>query len=131
MSINTNDYVYVPSLGVYGRIENIGEETFYTVEFPWSFTENKVFEESELVKLENSYFPEGSIITGLKGAKAYTYTTDKAVMEVLWVKGDSMKVKILSHETRPGYEGFIYPVEPIWFKLARPRTNFYRGEKED
>ena len=131
MSLAIDDYVYVPSLGVYGRIENIGEETFYTVEFPWSFTENEVFEESELVKLENSYFPEGSIITGLKGVKAYEFTTDKAVMEVLWVEGDSMKVKILSHETRPRSVGFIYTVEPIWFKLARPRTNFYRGEKED
>ena len=131
MSLAIDDYVYVPSLGVYGRIENIGEETFYTVEFPWRFTENEVFEESELVKLENSYFPEGSIITGLKGVKAYEFTTDKAVMEVLWVEGDSMKVKILSHETRPRSVGFIYTVEPIWFKLARPRTNFYRGEKED
>ena len=131
MSLAIDDYVYVPSLGVYGRIENIGEETFYTVEFPWSFTENEVFEESELVKLENSYFPEGSIITGLKGVKAYEFTTDKAVMEVLWVEGDSMKVKMLSHETRPSSVGFIYIVEPIWFKLARPRTNFYRGEKED
>ncbi len=54
MLLAIGDYVYVPSLRVYGRIEDIGEgeETFYTV-------------------------------------------------------------------------------DPIWFKLARPRTNFYRGEKED
>ena len=133
MSINVNDYVYVPSLGVYGRIEDIWEreETVYNVEFPWCYTEDKVFEESNLVKLESPYFPKGSIVTGLKGAKMYNFTNDKAVMEVLGVKEDSMDVKILSHETRLRYEGCIYTVDPIWFKLARPRTNFYRGEKED
>ena len=44
---------------------------------------------------------------------------------------ESMKVKILSHETMPHSKGSLYTVDPIWFKLARPRTNFYRGEKED
>ena len=131
MSLAIDDYVYVPSLGVYGRIENIGEETVYTVEFPWSFTENKVFEESELIKLEVPDFKEGDIVTGLKGADAYVVTTDKAIMEVLGVKEDSMEVKILSHETRPRGIGSYYTVAPIWFKLVRPRTNFYRGKKED
>ena len=131
MSLAIDDYVYVPSLGVYGRIKNIGEETVYTVEFPWSFTENKVFEESELIKLEVPDFKEGDIVTGLKGASAYVVTTDKAIMEVLGVKEDSMEVKILSHETRPRGIGSYYTVAPIWFKLVRPRTNFYRGGKED
>ena len=44
---------------------------------------------------------------------------------------ESMKVKILSHETWSGYKGLLYTVDHVWFKLARPRTNFYRGEKED
>ena len=44
---------------------------------------------------------------------------------------ESMKVKILSHETRPHCIGLLYTVDHVWFKLARPRTNFYRGEKED
>ena len=86
--------------------------------------------------LEDDYvyvpnFKEGDIVTGLKGADAYVVTTDKAVMEVLWITEESMKVKILSHETRPHCKGSLYNVGPIWFKLARPRTNFYRGEKED
>ena len=44
---------------------------------------------------------------------------------------ESMKVKILSHETIPHSKGSLYTVGPIWFKLARPRTNFYRGGEED
>lgn len=78
-----------------------------------------------------SNFKAGDIVTGLKGADAYVVTTDKAVMEVLWVMQESMKVKILSHETRPHCIGLLYTVDHVWFKLARPRTNFYRGEKED
>ena len=147
MSLAIDDYVYVHReglygrikdiwereetfLGVYGRIENIREETLYTVEFPW-YPEDKVFEESLLEKLEVPAFRIGDVVTGLKGANAYGVTTEMAIMEVLRVEGDSMKVKILSHETSPRSVGFIYTVEPIWFKLARPRTNFYRGEKED
>ena len=133
MSLAIDDCVYVPSLRVYGIIEDIGEgeETFYTVTFPWDFIEDMDFEESQLVKLDSPYFPKGSLVTGLKGAKMYNFTNDKAVMEVLGVMEGEMKVKILSHETRPRSKGFIYTVDPIWFKLARPRTNFYRGEKED
>ena len=133
MALNKNDCVYVPSLRVYGIIEDIweGEETFYTVTFPWDFIEDTDFLISYLVKLEVPDFKEGDIVTGLKGAKAYVVTTDKAIMEVLGVKEDSMEVKILSHETRPRGIGSYYTVAPIWFKLVRPRTNFYRGEKED
>ena len=133
MALNKNDCVYVPSLRVYGIIEDIGEgeETFYTVTFPWDFIEDTDFLISYLVKLEVPDFKEGDIVTGLKGANAYLVTTDKAIMEVLGVKEDSMKVKILSHETRPRGIGSYYTVAPIWFKLVRPRTNFYRGEKED
>ena len=133
MLLAIDDYVYVPSLRVYGRIEDIGEgeETFYTVVFPLDSIEDTDFEESQLVKLEVPNFKEGDIVTGLKGANTYVVTTDKAVMEVLWVREESMKVKILSHGTRPHRKGSLYTVDPIWFKLARPRTNFYRGEKED
>ena len=133
MALNKNDCVYVPSLRVYGIIEDIGEgeETFYTVTFPWDFIEDTDFLISYLVKLEVPDFKEGDIVTGLKGANAYVVTTDKAIMEVLGVKEDSMEVKILSHETRPRGIGSYYTVAPIWFKLVRPRTNFYRGEKED
>ena len=123
---------YVPSLGVYGRIENIGEETFYNVEFPWDCIEDKVFEESELVKLENPYFPKGSIVTGLKGCKRYNLTSDKAIMEVINNGNDGrMLVKILQHKTINYTINIIHWVDSMWFKLARPRTNFYRGEKED
>ena len=133
MALNKNDCVYVPSLRVYGIIEDIweGEETFYTVTFPGDFIEDTDFLISYLVKLEVPDFKEGDIVTGLKGANAYVVTTDKAIMEVLGVKEDSMEVKILSHETRPRGIGSYYTVAPIWFKLVRPRTNFYRGEKED
>ena len=129
--MRVGDYVYVHREGLYGRIENIREETFYTVKLQGNSTENKVFEGSELVKLEVPDFKEGDKVTGLKGANTYTVTTEKAIMEVLWVKEGSIKVKILSHETRPWAKGSAYVVNPVWFKLARPRTNFYRGKKED
>ena len=128
MALNKNDCVYISSRGVYGRISVICKivgEVFYEVDY------NGIFSESELVKLEVPNFKAGDIVTGLKGADAYVVTTDKAVMEVLWVREKSMEVKILSHETRPHCIGSLYTVDPIWFKLARPRTNFYRGEKED
>ena len=132
MSLAIGDYVYVPSLGVYGRIENIGEETFYTVNFLWEFVEDADFEESQLVKLERPYFPKGTIVTGLKGAKKYNFTTDKAIMEVMDNLNDGrMLVKILKHKDRPHLLYKEHWVDSIWFKLARPRTNFYRGEKED
>ena len=127
MVLGKDDYVYVPSLGVYGRIENIGEETFYTVKFPWSSTENKVFEESELVKLENSYFPEGSIITGLKGAKKYNFTTDKAIMEVMNNGNDGrMLVKILEHSGSFRYVGTEHWVDSMWFECIKFPSNFIR-----
>ena len=134
MSINTNDYVYVPSRGVYGSVDGISKvlsDVYYKVKINGTCYEKALLYEDELVKLEVPDFKEGDKVTGLKGADAYVMTTDKAVMEVLWVREESMKVKILSHETRPRSKGFIYTVDPIWFKLARPRTNFYRGEKED
>ena len=134
MALNKNDCVYISSRGVYGRISVICKimgEVFYEVDYNGIFSEKHFFEESELVKLEVPNFKAGDIVTGLKGADAYVVTTDKAVMEVLWVREESMKVKILSHGTRPHSKGSLYTVDPIWFKLARPRTNFYRGEKED
>ena len=134
MSLAINDCVYVPSLRVYGIIEDIGEgeETFYTVTFPWDSIEDTDFLISYLVKLESPYFPKGSIITGLKGARAYNFTTDKAIMEVI-NNGDNGRilVKVLQHSGGFRYVGELYWVIPMWFKLARPRTNFYRGEKED
>ena len=134
MSLAIDDCVYVPSLRVYGIIEDIGEgeETFYTVTFPWDSIEDTDFLISYLVKLESPYFPKGSIITGLKGARAYNFTTDKAIMEVI-NNGDNGRilVKVLQHSGGFRYVGELYWVIPMWFKLARPRTNFYRGEKED
>ncbi len=134
MSINKNDYVYVPSRGVYGRVDDISKvlsDVYYIVTINETCYEKALLYEDELVKLEVPDFKEGDIVTGLKGADAYLMTTDKAVMEVLWFEGDSMKVKILSHETSPHCKGSFYTVEPVWFKLVSPRTNFYRGEKED
>ena len=133
MILGKDDYVYVPQLEKYGRIVDIygREETFYTVTFLWDFVEDTDFEESQLVKLDVPDFKEGDIVTGLKRAGAYGVTTDKAVMKVMLVREESMTVKILNHGTRPGCKGSTYVVDPIWFKLARPRTNFYRGEKED
>ena len=133
MALNKNDCVYISSRGVYGRISVICKimgEVFYEVDYNGTFSEKYFFEESELVKLEVPNFKAGDIVTGLKGADAYVVTTDKAVMEVLWVREESMKVKILSHGTMPSSKGYVYTLNPIWFKLVRPRTNFYRGEKE-
>ena len=129
MILGKDDYVYVPQLEKYGRIVDIygREETFYTVTFLWDFVEDTDFEESQLVKLEVPDFKVGDIVTRLKGADAYVVTTDKAVMKVMLVREESMTVKILNHGTRPGCKGSLYTVDPIWFKLARPRTNFYRG----
>ena len=134
MSINTNDYVYVPSRGVYGRVDDISKvlsDVYYKVTINGTCYEKALLYEDELVKLEVPDFKEGDKVTGLKGADAYVMTTDKAVMEVLWVIEREMRVKILNHETRSGCKGSTYVVNPVWFKLARPRTNFYRGEKED
>ena len=134
MALNKNDCVYISSRGVYGRISDICKvmgEVFYEVDYNGIFSKKLFFGESFLEKLEVPNFKAGDIVTGLKGADAYVVTTDEAVMEVLWVREESMKVKILSHETRPHCKGSLYTVDPIWFKLARPRTNFYRGEKED
>ena len=133
MTINKGDYVYIPIRGVYGRVtDNLRDigGSGYLVTFRDSFRSREIFEESRLVKLEVPDFKEGDIVTGLKGADAYVVTTDKAVMEVLWITEESMRVKILNHETRPDCKCYLYAVNPIWFKLVRPRTNFYRGEKE-
>ena len=84
------------------------------------------------MKVGETRFEIVDIITGTSvSGTEYCITTESAIMEVLWVREESMKVKILSHETRPHWIGSLYTVDPIWFKLARPRTNFYRGEKED
>lgn len=134
MSINVNDYVYIPSRKVYGKVDdicNVLKDIYYEITIKGTCYEKVLLDEDELVKLEVPNFKAGDIVTGLKGADAYVVTTDKAVMEVLWVREESMKVKILSHGTIPHSKGSLYTVDPIWFKLARPRTNFYRGEKED
>ena len=134
MLLAINDCVYIPSRGVYGKVDdicNVLKDVYYEITINGTCHEKAFFVEDELVKLEVPNFKEGDIVTGLKGADAYVVTTDKTVMEVLWIIGESMKVKILSHETRSGYKGYTYTVDSVWFKLARPRTNFYRGEKED
>ena len=133
MSINVNDYVYIPSRKVYGKVDdscNVLKDIYYEITINGTCYEKVLLDEDELVKLEVPNFRERDIVTGLKGANTYVVTTDKAVMEVLWVREESMKVKILSHGTRPHSKGSVYTVNPILFKLVRPRTNFYRGEKE-
>ena len=129
MLLAIDDYVYVPSLRVYGRIEDIGEgeETFYTVEFPWDFIEDKDFEESQLVKLDSPYFPKRSIVTGLKGVKKYNFTTDKAIMEVMNNGNDGrMLVKILEHSGRPRHVGTEHWVDSMWFRHVQTPSNFIR-----
>lgn len=133
MSINVNDYVYIPSRKVYGKVDdicNVLKDIYYEITINGTCYEKVLLDEDELVKLEVPNFRERDIVTGLKGADDYVVTTDKAVMEVLWVRENSMRVKILYHETMPSSKGYVYTVNPIWFKLVRPRTNFYRGEKE-
>ena len=129
MSLAIDDCVYVPSLRVYGIIEDIGEgeETFYTVTFPWDFIEDKDFLISYLVKLESPYFPKGSIITGLKGARAYKFTTDKAIMEVI-NNGDGRRilVKVLQHSGGFRHVGEVYWVNPMWFHHVQSPSNFRR-----
>ena len=129
MLLDIDDYVYVPSLRVYGRIEGIGEgeETFYTIEFPWNSIEDKDFEESQLVKLDSPYFPKRSIVTGLKGVKRYNYTTDKAIMEVMYNGNDGrMLVKILEHSVSFIHEGTEHWVDFMWFRYVQPTPNFFR-----
>ena len=134
MSINVNDYVYIPSREVYGKVDdicNVLEDVYYEVIIYKGFHERQLFNEDDLIKMEVPDFKEGDIVTGLKGADAYVVSTDKAVMKVLQINESLMRVKILNHETRSGCKGSTYNVNPIWFKLVRPITNFYRGEKED
>ena len=137
MSINVNDYVYIPSRKVYGKVDdicNVLKDVYYEITIfatKGARHEKTFLGEDDLIKIEVPNFKAGDIVTGLKGADAYVVTTDKAVMKVMLVREESMTVKILSHGTRPHSKGSLYTVDPIWFKLARPRTNFYRGEKED
>ena len=129
MALNKNDCVYVPSLRVYGIIEDIGEgeETFYTVTFPWDLIEDTDFLISYLVKLESPYFPKGSIITGLKGARAYKFTTDRAIMEVI-ANGDNGRilVKVLQHSGGCRYVDELHWVDSMWFRHVQSPSNFIR-----
>ena len=130
MLLDIDDYVYVNRKGLYGRIVNKfkeGEETFYTITFPWNFIEDKDFEESQLVKLESLYFPKRSIVTGLKGVKKYNFTTDKAIMEVMNNGNDGrMLVKILEHSGSFRYVGTEHWVDSMWFLHVQPTSNFVR-----
>ena len=129
MSLAIGDYVYVHRLGLYGRIKDIWEreETFYNVAFPWCFTEDKDFEESSLVKLESHYFPKGSLVTGIKGAKKYNFTTDEAIMEVIDNENvGKMLVKILKHSGSISYVGTVHWVDSMWFECIKFPSNFIR-----
>ena len=130
MLLAIDDYVYVNRKGLYGRIVNKfkeGEETFYTINFPWDFVEDADFEESQLVKLESLYFPKKSIVTGIKGAKKYNFTTDKAIMEVMNNGNDGrILVKILNHSGRSSYVGTEHWVDSMWFRHVQPTSNFVR-----
>ena len=130
MLLAIDDYVYVNRKGLYGRIVNKfkeGEETFYTVTFFWDFVEDKRFKGSQLTKLEELDFPLGSIVTGLKGAKIYNFTTDKAIMKVVAKKdGGRILVEIIHHEDMPSRVNSIQWVSSRWFKLVQPSSNFIR-----
>ena len=130
MLLAIDDYVYVNRKGLYGRIVNKfkeGEETFYTITFPWDFVEDADFEESQLVKLESLYFPKRSIVTGIKGAKNYIFTTDKAIMEVIDNEnGGRMLVKILQHEINHEMVGELNWVDSMWFECIKFPSNFIR-----
>ena len=129
MSLAIDDCVYVPSLRVYGIIKDIeeGEETFYTVTFPWDSREDTDFFISYLVKLESPDFKEGDIVTGLKGAREYRFTTDKAIMKVIR-NGDSgsILVKILKHSGSISYVGTVHWVDSMWFECIKFPSNFIR-----
>ena len=130
MLLAIDDYVYVNRKGLYGRIVNKfkeGEETFYTITFPWDFAKYADFEESQLVKLESLYFPKRSIVTGIKGAKKYNFTTDKAIMEVIDNEnGGRILVKILQHEINHIRVGEMHWVDSKWFECIKFPSNFVR-----
>ena len=130
MLLAIDDYVYVNRKGLYGRIVNKfkeGEETFYTVSFSWDFIEDRNFEESQLVKLDSPYFPKGSLVTGIKGAKKYNFTTDKAIMEVIDNENvGRMLVKILKHSGNFSYVGTEHWVDSMWFECIKFPSNFIR-----
>ena len=129
MSLAVGDYVYVHREGLYGRIKDIWEreETFYTVEFPYYLIEDKVFEGRELVKMENPYFPKGGIVTGLKGARTYNFTTDRAIMEVI-ANGDNGRilVKVLQHSGGFRCVDELHWVDSMWFHHVQSPSNFIR-----
>ena len=130
MLLAIDDYVYVNRKGLYGRIVNKfkeGEETFYTVTFFWDFVEDKRFKGSQLTKLEELDFPLGSIVTGLKGAKIYNFTNDKAIMEVIDNENDGrMLVKILKHKDKPHLLYTEHWVSSRWFECIKFPSNFVR-----
>ena len=130
MLLAIDDYVYVNRKGLYGRIVNKfkeGEETFYTVTFFWDFVEDKRFKGSQLTKLEELDFPKGSLVTGLKGAKIYNFTTDKVIMKVVAKKdGGRILVEIIQHEGMPSRVNSKHWVSSRWFKLVQPSSNFIR-----
>ena len=129
MSLYLNDFVYVPYSNKYGKIVNIleGEDILYTVVFLWDFMEVKRFKGSQLTKLEELDFPLGSIVTGLKGAKRYNFTTDKAIMKVVSKKdGGRILVEIIQHEEMPIRLNSEHWVEPRWFECIKLPSNFVR-----
>ena len=129
MVLGKYDYVYVPQLKKYGRIVDIygREETFYSVTFSWCFIEDTDFLESQLVKLESPYFPKGSLVTGIKGAKKYNFTTDKAIMEVIDHDDEGrILVIILKRSSYPRHVGTEHWVDSMWFRLFQSPSNFIR-----
>ena len=129
MVLGKDDYVYVPQLKKYGRIVDIygREETFYSVTFSGYFIEDMDFLESQLVKLESPYFPKGSLVTGIKGAKKYNFTTDKAIMEVIDHDDEGrILVKILKHSGGFRHVGKEHWVDSMWFHFVQSPSNFIR-----
>ena len=129
MSLYLNDFVYVPYSNKYGKIVNIleGEDILYTVVFLWDFMEVKRFKGSQLTKLEELDFPLGSIVTGLKGAKRYNFTTDKAIMKVVAKKdGGRILVETIQHEDMTIRLNSEHWVESRWFECIKLPSNFVR-----
>ena len=80
-----------------------------------------------MVKLESTYFPKGSLVTGIKGAKKYNFTTDEAIMEVIDNENvGKMLVKILKHSGSFSYVGTEHWVDSMWFRHVQPTSNFIR-----
>lgn len=77
-------------------------------------------------------FRVGDIVTGKKSAdRLYSYTTPRAVMEVIKVKNNEILVKIISHETIEKCVGKEFMVYSEYFTLLNSsgqRSNYIESD---